>query len=853
MKGITLISMMFLLLTVSFGQVVLKNNQSFLVPKLLNYQGYLTDNQGNPINNPSLAMTFSIYDASGAGSLKWTENQNVKVEKGIFNVTLGSVTSIPDTVFTGGVNRWLELTAGGQILTPRTRITAMGYAYASTYSDTALYAKNAAADNDWIISGSDMYSGVSGNVGVGVTTPRYKLDVNGAICGGTGDTVNAVYGGILSGYSNLAGDAGADTAAAVAGGWDNSVTGKFGFAGGGRANTARGPFAAVGGGYADTASGDYAIVGGGSSNTADTTYAAVCGGRRNRAGGYSATVGGGYTNTASGNYATVSGGYSNEANYLYSTVGGGYNNTADTNNATVGGGYNNTASGNTATVSGGSTNTASGYRASVGGGYSNSADSSYAFIGGGNNNTASGNSATVAGGVGNTASNSYATIGGGNTNEAESTYATVGGGFLNRASGAQSSVGGGMSNTASGNYATVAGGYSNSAESLYTFVGGGNDNSTRSRYATVAGGNLNIASGYSAAVSGGSSNIAEDSSAFVGGGRFNRARGKYAAVCGGGGPTATDSNLANGMWSVVVGGRRNTADSTYAFVGGGYINTAVDDYATVVGGYSNYAGGNYTTVGGGYNNTADSAYATVGGGYSNVAAAYRATVGGGYSNNASGSYSTIPGGYNNTAYGNMSLAAGYNAYAAHRGSFVWADSSSSSLFSSTTANQFRVRAVGGIDLTGNVAVRNTAGTIVVELGEGLDYAEGFDVLDGDAISPGVVLIIDADNPGKLRVSDKPYDTRVAGIAAGASSLGSGVRLGGDRFDCNVALAGRVYCNVDAHDVGVEPGDLLTTSATPGHAMKVSDRSCAQGAILGKAMQKLEKGQKGQILVLVTLQ
>jgi hypothetical protein len=69
----------------------------------------------------------------------------------------------------------------------------------------------------------------------------------------------------------------------------------------------------------------------------------------------------------------------------------------------------------------------------------------------------------------------------------------------------------------------------------------------------------------------------------------------------------------------------------------------------------------------------------------------------------------------------------------------------------------------------------------------------------------------------------------------------------------VALAGRVYCNVDATAATVEPGDLLTTSDRPGYAMKAIDYPRAQGAILGKAMQKLEKGKKGQILVLVTLQ
>jgi hypothetical protein len=144
-------------------------------------------------------------------------------------------------------------------------------------------------------------------------------------------------------------------------------------------------------------------------------------------------------------------------------------------------------------------------------------------------------------------------------------------------------------------------------------------------------------------------------------------------------------------------------------------------------------------------------------------------------------------------------------------------------------------------------------TTLIELGEGLDYAEGFRVQEKADIAPGSVLVIDADHPGQLRLSDAPYDTKVSGIVAGARGLGSGVRLGGDRFDCDVALAGRVYCNVEATEASVEPGDLLTTSSIPGHAMKVVDRVRAQGAILGKAMQRLEKGTKGQILVLVTLQ
>jgi hypothetical protein len=158
------------------------------------------------------------------------------------------------------------------------------------------------------------------------------------------------------------------------------------------------------------------------------------------------------------------------------------------------------------------------------------------------------------------------------------------------------------------------------------------------------------------------------------------------------------------------------------------------------------------------------------------------------------------------------------------------------------------------DFKGNIRVRSAyTSTTVVELGEGLDYAEGFDVSSRENVGPGCVMVIDDDNPGRLVLSTREYDSRVAGIAAGANGLGSGVRLGAQGFDLDVALAGRVYCNVEAFESGVEPGDLLTTSDISGYAKKAMDRDRAQGAILGKAMEGLERGTKGKILVLVTLQ
>jgi hypothetical protein len=68
----------------------------------------------------------------------------------------------------------------------------------------------------------------------------------------------------------------------------------------------------------------------------------------------------------------------------------------------------------------------------------------------------------------------------------------------------------------------------------------------------------------------------------------------------------------------------------------------------------------------------------------------------------------------------------------------------------------------------------------------------------------------------------------------------------------VALSGRVWVYCDANANPIKPGDLLTTSNVPGHAMKVRNYSRAQGAVIGKAMTGLKSG-KGLVLVLVSLQ
>lgn len=151
-------------------------------------------------------------------------------------------------------------------------------------------------------------------------------------------------------------------------------------------------------------------------------------------------------------------------------------------------------------------------------------------------------------------------------------------------------------------------------------------------------------------------------------------------------------------------------------------------------------------------------------------------------------------------------------------------------------------------------VRGTTRTCVLTIVGGCDLAEPF-LLKDDQIPRGSVVVIDEEHPGRLMRSEQAYDKRVAGIISGANGVNPGITLQQEgMFDQgqNVALSGRVYVQADASFGAIKPGDMLTTSNTPGHAMKVGNHAKAQGAILGKAMSALKEG-KGMVLVLVTLQ
>ena len=207
---------------------------------------------------------------------------------------------------------------------------------------------------------------------------------------------------------------------------------------------------------------------------------------------------------------------------------------------------------------------------------------------------------------------------------------------------------------------------------------------------------------------------------------------------------------------------------------------------------------------------------------------------------------------------------------------IYLDGGNSRIFMRSSDGQDRIRLeaaganiwVGGNGTDGDLLLfaasgdNSTAGEATIHLNgqagdiilRNADCAEDFPIENARSVEPGTVLVIGGDT--QLRVCSEAYDKRVAGVVAGAGTYKPGIILGRkeDERDNSlpVALMGRVYCKVDSRHGAIEVGDLLTTSPTPGHAMKAADPMKAFGAVIGKALEPISR-RMGMIPILVALQ
>jgi hypothetical protein len=175
------------------------------IPRLISYQGRLTDASGNPVTDGSYSVRFRIYDAASGGSTLWDNGSvSVTVTNGVFSYTLGQATALPATLFDNSTVRWLGIAVGaGTEITPRTQLVAVPYAFHAKSADTALYALAGAGGSSggWVDGGTNVYLGATGDsVGIGTTDPAAKLEVvaaeNAIVGHSTGNgTVAGVIGG----------------------------------------------------------------------------------------------------------------------------------------------------------------------------------------------------------------------------------------------------------------------------------------------------------------------------------------------------------------------------------------------------------------------------------------------------------------------------------------------------------------------------------------------------------------------------------------------------------------------------------------------------------------------------------
>ena len=109
------------------------------VPSVINYQGYITDNQGKALDGQHM-ITFRIYsEPTGSLSGIWEEiHDSVTVSNGLLNVLLGSINALTPEHFMG--ERYLAIQIGNESeMEPRLNLVSVAYSLIAGQANNAFW------------------------------------------------------------------------------------------------------------------------------------------------------------------------------------------------------------------------------------------------------------------------------------------------------------------------------------------------------------------------------------------------------------------------------------------------------------------------------------------------------------------------------------------------------------------------------------------------------------------------------------------------------------------------------------------------------------------------------------------
>lgn len=124
------------------------------IPRLIHYQGRLTEADGQPLVGEH-TVRFRLYDAASGGTVLWEEHHTVNfesVDNGVFSILLGSLTSFSALDFTQPF--WLSIEVDGEgEMQPRQRLAAILYAISADTLDGLEATQLLRADVDTVAAG----------------------------------------------------------------------------------------------------------------------------------------------------------------------------------------------------------------------------------------------------------------------------------------------------------------------------------------------------------------------------------------------------------------------------------------------------------------------------------------------------------------------------------------------------------------------------------------------------------------------------------------------------------------------------------------------------------------------------